>query len=268
MRIRTIKPEFFHHEGLFTAEQETELPLRVAFCGIWCAADREGRFKWEPRRLGIQILPYDGVDFSRVLDALVTRGFLVKYACNGDWFGLVPSFIKHQVINNRESQSILPDPNSENSEIISIQEASARVNHESVTRESREEHADSVEGKGRERKGKEVAPSSPWVVAYGLELPESLRTQNCLDAAKLWIDYKKEKKQGYKSIGLKATMTKWATDFTAATFPISVETSIASNWSGVFAAREQKSSGVSRNQNGQIDYDKMTEKERVQFTIG
>ncbi len=79
MRIRTIKPEFFHHEGLFEAEMETKLPLRVAFAGLWCIADREGRFKWEPRRIGVQVLPYDGVDFSRVLDALTTRGFVLKY---------------------------------------------------------------------------------------------------------------------------------------------------------------------------------------------
>ena len=87
MRIRTIKPEFFTHDGIFEAEEETGLPLRLAYIGLWCAADREGRFRWEPRRLRVQILPYDDVDFSRVLDALVTRGFLVKYASEGREFG-------------------------------------------------------------------------------------------------------------------------------------------------------------------------------------
>lgn len=80
VRIRTIKPEFFLHVGLFQAEKESGLPLRVAFAGLWGAADREGRFKWEPMKLKVQILPYDDVDFSRVLDALSTRGFLVRYA--------------------------------------------------------------------------------------------------------------------------------------------------------------------------------------------
>ena len=87
MRIRTIKPEFFTHEALFEAELEFGLPLRIAFVGLWCCADREGRFKWEPRRLGVQILPYDQCDFSRVLDALLTRGFIVKYACDLGQFG-------------------------------------------------------------------------------------------------------------------------------------------------------------------------------------
>ena len=110
MRIRTIKPEYFVHEGLFDLERETGFPIRVAFAGLWCAADRRGRFKDEPRKLKVQILPYDDVDFSRVLDALSTRGFIVKHACSEGSFYVIPSFEKHQVINNRERESELPDP--------------------------------------------------------------------------------------------------------------------------------------------------------------
>jgi hypothetical protein len=110
MRIRTVKPEFFLHDGLFEAEKEAGLPLRVAFIGLWCAADREGRFRWEPRRLGAAIMPYDGVDFSRVLDALATHGFLVRYACNDVGYGYIPSFGRHQFVNPREKPSQLPAP--------------------------------------------------------------------------------------------------------------------------------------------------------------
>ena len=56
-RIRTIKPEFFRHEALFEAEQATGLPLRVAYAGLFTAADREGRFKWSPRSLKLDCLP-------------------------------------------------------------------------------------------------------------------------------------------------------------------------------------------------------------------
>ena len=79
-RIRTIKPEFFLHYDLWLAESETGLPLRVFFAGLWTAADREGRFRWRPQQLKVKILPYDEVDISRVLDACVTRGFVVKYS--------------------------------------------------------------------------------------------------------------------------------------------------------------------------------------------
>ena len=151
MRIRTIKPEFFHHEGLFEAELETKLPIRVAFAGLWCIADREGRFKWEPRRIGVQVLPYDAVDFSRVLDALATRAFVLKYRVGDACFGWIPSFLKHQVINNRESQSILPDPEGNIEQTpINTEEIDA-----CPTRAPRDDHAGQGEGKGREGNGKE-----------------------------------------------------------------------------------------------------------------
>lgn len=144
MRIRTIKPEFFLHFDLWDAEREARLPLRVAFAGLWCAADRRGRFKWRPQELKARILPYDDCDFSRVLDALTTRGFLVKYASNGTDFGWIPSFETHQVINNRERESILPNP----------------CDGATSTREPRVNHAcptplnlDQAEGNGREGKG-------------------------------------------------------------------------------------------------------------------
>ena len=143
MRIRTIKPEFYTHEMLFEVEREYSLPLRLAYTGLWCAADREGRFKWEPRRLGVQILPYDEIDFSRVLDALHTRGFIGKYEFNGNFFGFIPSFDRHQVINNRERESELPNP-------CDCDEIDA-----SSTREPRETHATLTCTSGREGKGRE-----------------------------------------------------------------------------------------------------------------
>jgi hypothetical protein len=66
-RIRTIKPEFFRHADLYEAEKETGLPLRLAFAGLWTAADREGRFKWRPRELKLDCLPHDEVDFHACL---------------------------------------------------------------------------------------------------------------------------------------------------------------------------------------------------------
>lgn len=109
MRIRTIKPEFFTHEELYEAEAKTKLPLRLAYIGLWCVADREGRFRWQPRRLGVQIMPYDSVDFDAVMDALLGAGFVERYGDEGE-FGAIPSFARHQCINAREAASKLPDP--------------------------------------------------------------------------------------------------------------------------------------------------------------
>lgn len=151
-RIRTVKPEISLNEDLYEMEQETSLPMRFAWAVLPCHCDREGRFKWKPRRLGAQILPYDESDFSRVLDALVTRGMVVKYRVGDAWFGVIPTFKDHQVINNREADSNLPDV-SDAEEVI----------HACTTREPRVHHAGKAEGKGMEhgREGNGMSTPSP-----------------------------------------------------------------------------------------------------------
>jgi hypothetical protein len=107
-RIRTVKPDFFRHEGLFDAERTSSLPLRLAFAGLWTSADREGRFAWSPRTLKLDCLPHDDVDFGAVLDALCKHGFIQRYEVDGREYGSIPSWQKHQHINQREAQSALP----------------------------------------------------------------------------------------------------------------------------------------------------------------
>ena len=161
-RIRTIKPEFFLHDGLYDLEEATQLPIRLAFTGLFTVSDREGRFKWEPRRLKLQILPYDNVDFSGVLDALENAGFVKKYTVQGSNYGVIPTFNKHQVINNRESSSVLPDPITYETPTRDphVNDAcptrAPRVNDASPTPLG---HAQGV-GKGREGMGKEKELSS------------------------------------------------------------------------------------------------------------
>lgn len=156
-RIRTTKPEFYRHHDLFEAEQETGLPLRLAFQALWTCCDREGRFKWRPHELKVCCLPYDDVDFSRVLDALATRGYLVKYASGDASYGCVPTFTEHQVINNREKESVLPDPAASTSE-IKTSTRGRRVDDACAKSESGT--GTGTEGKGTEGKGTEGNTSS------------------------------------------------------------------------------------------------------------
>lgn len=109
-RIRSIKPEFFKHEDLFDLEAETGLPVRLAFAGLWTVADREGRFKWRPRTIKNDVLPYDEVDFEAVLNALAGAGFIERYVVEGESYGRIPSFSDHQHVNAREAQSKIPPP--------------------------------------------------------------------------------------------------------------------------------------------------------------
>lgn len=143
-RIRTIKPDFFRHEALYEAERASGLPLRIAFAGLWTAADREGRFRWQPRTLKLDCLPYDDVDFAAILHALAEGGFIVKYQGEKpeSHYGYIPGWNKHQHINLREAQSALPAP------------PDAPTNQECAdTCEHVQTHG---EGKGREEEGKEL----------------------------------------------------------------------------------------------------------------
>jgi hypothetical protein len=71
--IRTVKPELFKHDELFDAEIEHQLPLHIAVIGLFTCCDREGRFKWHPRRLKTDILPYDDVDPEQIFNILAQR---------------------------------------------------------------------------------------------------------------------------------------------------------------------------------------------------
>jgi hypothetical protein len=143
-RIRTVKPELARHRELFDLERETGIPFRFIWAMFPTVCDREGRFKWRPWDLKLDIAPYDNLNFSEVMDRLHAEGMLDRYEFEGEQYGCIPTFHKHQVINNREAPSNLPSPHE-----------SSRVEHAWGTREARVGHAPLGEGKGREGKGRE-----------------------------------------------------------------------------------------------------------------
>jgi hypothetical protein len=109
-RIRTVKPDFFRHSGLFLLERQTKLPIRLGFEGLWIVADREGRFRWRPEELKLDVLPYDDVDFAVIMGELERHRFVVQYQVEGELYGFIPTWSRHQRPNNKESKSRLPAP--------------------------------------------------------------------------------------------------------------------------------------------------------------
>ncbi len=107
-RIRTVKPELFTHEALFEAEKASGLPLRLAFIALLTVCDREGRFRWQPRRLKASLMPYDDIDLSEVFNALRDYEFIQQYEYAGQCYGCIPSWSNHQRINKHEAGSVLP----------------------------------------------------------------------------------------------------------------------------------------------------------------
>jgi hypothetical protein len=103
-RIRTIKPEFFRHEGL--QDLEAQHPGNygmLVFVGIWSVCDRAGRFEWRPRQLKLDILPFLDFSMESTLELLRSAGFIVRYVVDGRTYGLIPSFEKHQRFTGKEA---------------------------------------------------------------------------------------------------------------------------------------------------------------------
>lgn len=106
MRSRNIKPGFFENEQL------AELPFeaRILFIGLWCYADRKGRFEWRPKRIKALIFPYDEIDVECHLMSLHVMTLILQYKSGSDLYGFIPNFEKHQKPHPHEAKSVLPDP--------------------------------------------------------------------------------------------------------------------------------------------------------------
>ena len=109
-RIRYLKPDFFIDEDI------AELPyeVRLFFQGLWCSADKAGRLEDRPKKLKVQILPYDNVDVEKMLNLLVKpkngnrRPFIIRYEIENEKYIQIVNWNKHQKPHHTEKDSIIP----------------------------------------------------------------------------------------------------------------------------------------------------------------
>lgn len=112
-RIRYLKPDFFKDEHL------AELPFesRLFFAGLWNFADKAGRLEDRPKRLKVEIFPYDKVDVEKCLDLLSkpkkgsTKPFIYRYEVDEENFIQILNWEKHQKPHHTEKDSVIPAPN-------------------------------------------------------------------------------------------------------------------------------------------------------------
>lgn len=181
MRIRSIKPDFFKDEEL------CELPpfARLLFAGLWCMADCEGRIKDSPKRIKIEVLPYDDVEIDPLLIQLHEKGFILRYGSKEgqgeDRFIQVIQFHRHQRITGKEaeSNSLIPEFNPE---IHSEAPGKHPGNNGATT------GITGREGKGREGKGT-VSGVSPVLIRTQFDLfwneyPRKVAKEDALKAFK------------------------------------------------------------------------------------
>ena len=106
-RARNIKPSFFTNDDLGDLA-----PLaRLLFIGMWTIADFKGCFEYKPKRLKVQLLPYDECDIEQIVTTLEQSRFITIYTVQGQRYIKVLNFNKHQNPhkNEKEGGSEIPD---------------------------------------------------------------------------------------------------------------------------------------------------------------
>ncbi|MDP4134190.1 MAG: conserved phage C-terminal domain-containing protein, partial [Bacillota bacterium] len=75
--------------------------------------DREGRLEDRPKRIGIELLPFDECNTDELLELLQETGFIRRYFLNGERYIQVINFLKHQKPHCNEKGSEIPRENTE-----------------------------------------------------------------------------------------------------------------------------------------------------------
>ena len=191
MRIRTIKPSFW------SSDQIAELnPLtRLLFIGLWGLADVAGRLEDRPKRIKVELLPYDEIDIDGALSELAKAGFIARYHAEGVKIIQVVNFCKHQRIMGKEAETESSFP-----EYDKEKHGETTGKHPGSTGETPGNAG--REGKGKEGKdqppaGKFSIPSEEELRLHaseiGLPIPEMLKFQAFYES-KGWMVGKRQMK--------------------------------------------------------------------------
>jgi len=110
MRARNLRPGFYKNEDL----AECSFAARLLFTGLWCLSDRVGYLKDRPKRIKIEIFPYDAeLDIEPLLNELASHNFIIRYEAEGDRYIYIPGFRNNQSPHKNESSFGYPEYDSE-----------------------------------------------------------------------------------------------------------------------------------------------------------
>ena len=214
MRIRTIKPEFWMHEGLCKCSEFTRL-LAIALLN-W--ADDEGYFMANPILIRGQVFPFldDSKIIPRSLQDLSREGWIQLGKDNqGRSVGRVLNFGKHQRVDK-------PKP----SEI----KASSAFQDESKMNPRTIQDASKEEGNGMEEEGNGMGMEKAALPVLPFE------SIAFYDAWNNWLKFRKSKKKPVSEIAMTQTFAEFFEWGEAASIE-AINQSIKSDWQGLFAPK-------------------------------
>ena len=94
-RIRSIHPGLLTDEAFMSLTVECPLAIPLLI-GLWTEADDAGIFQWKPMVIKARVLPAVSEDVGRLLGALVSAGFLMRYEIDGKEYGAIRNFMRWQ----------------------------------------------------------------------------------------------------------------------------------------------------------------------------
>lgn len=213
MRIRTIKPEFWMHEGLCKCSEFTRL-LAIALLN-W--SDDEGYFMANPILIRGQVFPFldDSKMIPRSLKDLSSVGWIALGRDDqGRDVGMIKNFAKHQRVDK-------PKP--------SIIKANSQFQDESKMNPRIVPDASKEEGKGREQGMEEDGNMKE-------SLPLPFRSYEFAEAWNDWVQFRKSKRKpvSERSMAISfADFIKWGEAASIA----SIQSSIKNDYQGLFCPK-------------------------------
>lgn len=102
-RIRNIKPDIFRHEAL--QDLESDHPgahIILTYIALWTQCDKNGVFAWKPRTMRLDILPFLQINIEKNLQTLLDAGYIQTFETEGNKYGYIPTFTRHQVLPTKE----------------------------------------------------------------------------------------------------------------------------------------------------------------------
>lgn len=159
-RIRSVKPEFFNSADI----TDLTLRTRLFYEYLWTEADREGWLAWKPKNFRMRFFPSDDYDINALCSEITENGFVVLYTGDDEQvYGHIQTFKDHQVINNREAESVIAPRVKEASGRVNAQNGEGKEANQARVKDActRVKAEGRKEGKGREHASQTRTSASP-----------------------------------------------------------------------------------------------------------
>lgn len=268
-----IKPKFWDDAKIGRISRDA----RLLYIGMWNFCDDLGVIRADSVWIKSKIFPFDQMQiqqFDKICQEILKNGFISLFSYRDEKFYYLPKFSLHQTINKPNYEEVNVPKEILFNGLHKITEQS-RINHGAITEQSipkieeeiEEEYISPITPQGgmsepdnlieieqelKSREAKLLAKEQELLKREAAlknqlsnKLPDiSFVSDDFKDVFSSWLEYKREKKESYKSNKALEACYKKLLELSNNNPDIArliVEQSMASNWSGIFELRNGKS---------------------------